>query len=215
VSGGVSKLCFWPISKFCPEQAQNCLQPCQLRRTPRARQNTSKDDACPARVHHARPCAPPPLSLLLRWHRATQAPSTPFAHSLCFPSPPYSPPLTHRSLWSLPWSAAAMAGALSSLPSLLSLLRLVKPQAGNVPASTPPSSSCACSPGPWKPKPRRCRATIAAPAGIHGYATLDHHCVGRSHHGVRTAPLVLPRHFFVADVPPNRRKTRVRAPPLF
>jgi len=35
--GGVSKLRFWPISKFGLEQAQNRLPPCLLRRAPRLR----------------------------------------------------------------------------------------------------------------------------------------------------------------------------------
>jgi len=46
VHGGVGKLHFWPISKFGPEQAQNHLPPCLLRRAPRARRI-----ACVAAMH--------------------------------------------------------------------------------------------------------------------------------------------------------------------
>ena len=50
----VSKLCFWPIFKFGPKQAQNRLPPCLLRRAPRARRNASMGDARLVRLLHAR-----------------------------------------------------------------------------------------------------------------------------------------------------------------
>ena len=72
--GGVSKLRFWPISKFGPEQAQNRLPPCLLRLTPRARRFADVVVMHGSRSTIAEPCCRVPLPPCSQCGRQTLSP---------------------------------------------------------------------------------------------------------------------------------------------
>ena len=170
------------------------------------------------RGRHARVHAPPlwtraqlpllPLCTLLPSWRSTRAPSS---FPLHFPlaSSPLHRSRAHKR------EAAMDAGPSSvlhrSCRSRCPCAKLTPPL-----SSSPRTAPCASFSRlhPWSQATEPPPPSLEA-AGVRGQGATAHVPDFRDHQRARADPLVLPRHFFVAGVQPNSRKTRVRAPPLF